>query len=251
MSTADAQVETTSDVDSPTEPVFSQSLEPASEMHLWKSWAPLCNGYPSKQNCDDGDATLFSGLLCLAGEELGCDAVKAAQDTAGKFWRSPRRVGIDTSNSFSRDMALGVLAYLVATRDTGAAQQWLQWIDQNSVCQIKVGGNCQLRTYRYCRDDGDGRCFVTPGMWSMMRRVWEHLNLPLHKEMKTLGENTLVIETEQAAIGYQLHLKGVITLLYQKLDRNFSYEWDLMNTLAQRQPDNLFSAISRKVRAKI
>jgi hypothetical protein len=206
----------------------------------WRSWAPLCQGYPSKGNCDDGDATLFSGLLCLAGEEKGCQAVKAAQDTAGKFWRSPRRVGVDTSNSFSRDMALGVLSYLLATRDTSAAQAWIKWIDQNSVCQLNVGGVCQLRTYRFCRDENDGRCFITPGMWSMMRRVWENLELPLHKEMKTIGEQTLVTEAEQAPLGYALHLKAVIFFLYQKIGKNFAFEWDLINTIAERQPDNLF-----------
>jgi hypothetical protein len=206
----------------------------------WRSWAPLCEGHPSKGHCDDGDATLFSGLLCLSGEEAGCVAVQAAQDSAGKFWRSPRRVGAEAANSFSRDMALGVLAWLVATRDTTAAQSWLQWIDQNSVCQIQVGGTCQLRTWRYCRDDSDGRCLITPGMWTMMRRVWEYLGLPLHKEMKTLGEATLVVEAAQAPLGYALHLKAVMFFLYQAIGRNFPFESDLIQTIIARQPDNLF-----------
>jgi hypothetical protein len=206
----------------------------------WRSWAPLCEGHPSKAACDDGDATLFSGLLCLAGEEQGCAAVKAAQDPAGKFWRSPRRVDEDSSNSFSRDMALGVLSYLLATKDTAAAQAWIRWVDQNSVCQLNVGGVCQLRTYRYCRDDSDGRCLITPGMWSVMRRVWEHLELPLHKEMKTTGEQTLILEAEQAPLGYALHLKAVVFFLYQKMGRSLAFEWDLINTIHERQPDNLF-----------
>jgi hypothetical protein len=224
-------------------PAYSQTIEKPTEilpLATWRSWAPLCQGYPTKGNCDDGDATLFSGLLCLAGEEPGCEGVKAAQDASGKFWRSPRRVGVDTANSFSRDMALGVLSYLLATRDTAAAKSWIQWIDQNSVCQLNVGGNCQLRTWRFCRDDNDGRCFITPGMWSMMRRVWEHLDLPLHKEMKTNGELSLVTEAEQAPLGYALHLKAVIFFLYQKIGKDFPFEWDLINTIAERQPDNLF-----------
>jgi hypothetical protein len=224
-------------------PASIQTVEkPIDVMPLdsWRRWAPLCQGHPSKGNCDDGDGTLFSGLLCLAGEELGCEAVKAAQDNAGKFWRSPRRVAADTNNSFSRDMALGVMGYLLATQDRAAAQNWIQWIDQNSVCQLNVGGVCQLRTYRFCRDDSDGRCFITPGMWSMMRRVWEYLELPLHKEMKTTGEQTMVAEAEQAPLGYALHLKAVIFFLYQKIGRNFAFEWDLINTIAERQADNLF-----------
>ncbi|HYX37867.1 MAG TPA: hypothetical protein VE954_32590 [Oligoflexus sp.] len=224
-------------------PAYSQAVEKPTEilpLTTWRSWAPLCEGHPSKGNCDDGDATLFSGLLCLAGEDQGCRAVKAAQDTTGKFWRSPRRVGVEASNSFSRDMALGVLAYLVATKDTDAAQSWLQWIDQNSVCQIKLGTVCQLKTWRYCREDSDARCLITPGMWSMMRRVWEYLGLPLHKEMRTTGENTLVAEAGQAPLGYALHLKAVIFFLYQKIGKNLPFEWDLIHTIAERQPDNLF-----------
>ncbi len=224
-------------------PAYSQPIATPLEIlpfSAWRSWAPLCQGHPSKGNCDDGDATLFSGLLCLSGEEAGCKAVEAAQDTAGKFWRSPRRVGVDTSNSFSRDMALGVLSYLLATKDQEAAQAWIQWIDQNSLCQLNVGGVCQLRTYRYCRDDSDARCFITPGMWSVMRRVWEHLELPLHKEMKTAGEQTLVTEAEQAPLGYAFHLNAVVFFLYQKMGRNLAFEWDLINTIVERQPDNLF-----------
>lgn len=242
-SSSEAASETEAITKAESGPAYSQPVATAVEilpLTTWRSWAPLCQAYPSKGNCDDGDATLFSGLLCLAGEEAGCQAVQAAQDHAGKFWRSPRRVGLDTSNSFSRDMALGVLSYLLATKDQAAAQSWLQWIDQNSVCQLNGGGVCQLRTYRYCRDDSDGRCFITPGMWSMMRRVWEYLDLPLHKEMKTTGEQTLVIEAEQAPLGYALHLKAVVFFLYQKMGKNFAFEWDLINTIAERQPDNLF-----------
>ena len=249
MGSADATVATESAresapaAESPGLPSYSAPIEKSLEilpLMAWRSWAPLCEGHPSKAECDDGDATLFSGLLCLAGEEGGCAAVKAAQDSAGKFWRSPRRVGRDSSNSFSRDMALGVLSYLLATRDTAAAQSWIRWVDQNSVCQLNVGGVCQLRTYRTCRDDSDGRCLITPGLWSVMRRVWEYLELPLHKEMKTTGEQSLIIEAEQAPLGYALHLKAAIYFLYQKMGRNFAFEWDLINTISERQPDNLF-----------
>jgi len=240
--TVAAEAESLPRTESTPTPSYSSPTEQAvAELALpWRNWAPLCEGFPSKDDCDDGDATLFSGLLCLSGEELACKAVKAAQDSTGKFWRSPRRVGVAASNSFSRDMALGVLAWLVASQDKAAAQAWLQWIDQNSVCQLTVGGTCQLRTWRYCRDDSDGRCLITPGMWTMMRRVWEYLELPLHKEMKTTGENTIVIEAERAPLGYALHLKAAMHFIYQKIGKNYSFEWDLIHTIAERQPDNLF-----------
>src|SRR4051794_20855639 len=68
-------------------------------------WEPphafLCSDhgirFPSKwtsndpSSCDDGDMTLFNGLLCAAGDRRGCDGVSNAQDAGGRFWRSPRR----------------------------------------------------------------------------------------------------------------------------------------------------------------
>ena len=42
-----------------------------------------CDGYPSKENCDDGDSNIFNGLLCLSGESIGCDAVRDAQGRDG------------------------------------------------------------------------------------------------------------------------------------------------------------------------
>src|SRR4051812_26493414 len=60
--------------------------------------------FPSKgadgpDACDDGDMTLFNGLLCLAGVEevdrdgkkqfIGCDAVRKSQGSDGRWWRSP------------------------------------------------------------------------------------------------------------------------------------------------------------------
>jgi hypothetical protein len=57
-------------------------------MTYWRAKAFHCtdNGkdFPSKERmptakdpspCEDGDMTLFNGLLCAAGESIGCDAV--------------------------------------------------------------------------------------------------------------------------------------------------------------------------------
>src|SRR5262245_37216612 len=87
---------------------------------FWKSQGFLCKGtFPSKydardpEGCDDGDMTLFNGLLCLSGEQIGCDAVQKSQGGDGRWWRSPRRVGWELGYdvSFSPDQALGVLGY--------------------------------------------------------------------------------------------------------------------------------------------
>jgi hypothetical protein len=97
---------------------------------FWRQNAFLCAAappsFPSKevlgqpQECDDGDMTLFNGLLCAAGESAGCEAVARSQDTDGRWWRSPRRIGWEAPAhdvSFSPDQSLGDLLYAVQTKD--------------------------------------------------------------------------------------------------------------------------------------
>lgn len=83
--------------------------------------------------------TFFNGFLCLSGEELGCRAVKDAQDAEGRWWRSPRRTAdnLGQKNSFSRDQTMGVL---LATKDTTAASSWLGWIDATPHSSQCCGG---------------------------------------------------------------------------------------------------------------
>ena len=69
--------------------------------------APVCQGTVSKANCDQGDTTLYAGLLCLSGNKIGCETVKHSISENGKVWRSPKAVNNDTPNSSSRDMLLG------------------------------------------------------------------------------------------------------------------------------------------------
>ncbi len=66
----------------------SEPLE--SRLAFWRAQAFKCRvpgseiTFPSRptgsesQPCDDGDMTLFNGLLCAAGEEDGCKAVADA-----------------------------------------------------------------------------------------------------------------------------------------------------------------------------
>ena len=67
---------------------------------------------------------LFGGLLCAANDMRGCALVRDSQDSDGRWWRSPRRnPGNDGDDkSFSRDMSLGVLLYLVRSHDGDAAE---------------------------------------------------------------------------------------------------------------------------------
>jgi hypothetical protein len=91
---------------------------------FWRQKAFLCAAappaFPSKeivgqpQDCDDGDMTLFNGLLCAAGESVGCDAVARSQGVDGRWWRSPRRIGWEAPShdvSFSPDNTSSALKF--------------------------------------------------------------------------------------------------------------------------------------------
>lgn len=149
-------------------PIRTQVQDLQDRMELWNDLAFTCpfgkNGFPSKEDgddrCDDGDMTLFNGLLCAAGDARGCDAVKALQGPNGRWWRSPKRINTkeaqndDEQASFSTDQALGVWAYLAERKDDGDAkrafEKWTTWINNNKRCGarcIPPGG------LRYCEDD--------------------------------------------------------------------------------------------------
>lgn len=208
-----------------------------------------CEGYPSKQSCDDGDSVLFNGLLCASGEVLACEAVKQSQGADGRWWRSPRRVedNLGEENSFSRDQALGVLLYLATSRDEQAAKKWLDWIDANSTCAIEnpLADNCSVKfEYRYCDDDTDGRCLLTDSSWSLMGRVWKSLGLDRHGMMRRFASADASDLQELLASsvepGYRMHLKAVSSFLKLRLGSGESSARDIAREISRRQPENLF-----------
>lgn len=138
---------------------------------LWRANAPFCSGAPSSENCEDGDMTLFSGLLCASGDALGCASVKTAQGVDGRWYRSPRlqqHPDLKPSNSFSWDMALGVQLYAVTTGDKVALARWLQWVEASRPCLTEspvIDGKkyCLVRGWpRWCPDDDEKGCTARP-----------------------------------------------------------------------------------------
>jgi hypothetical protein len=110
---------------------------------------------------------LFAGLLCSVGESYACETVRRSQkldagDDFGRWYRSPRRMetgndadqdgrtnenepegtGLDGDgranegewHTFSYDMALGVMLYLVATSDKESGQRWWDWLHSYTPC---------------------------------------------------------------------------------------------------------------------
>jgi len=132
---------------------------------------PNIKKFPSKEEakslgnfgCDDGDMTLYNGLLCAAGVPEGCDAVERSQTLEqtkdnGRWWRSPRKVhsvepvGAETKiqRTFGADQALGVWAYLAEKKNGERFRRWIAWMDRNPRCIDCLPTRI---TPRYCEDD--------------------------------------------------------------------------------------------------
>lgn len=156
-------------------------------MPLWRGAAPLCDGAPSAQSCEDGDMTLFSGLLCAAGESAGCAAVKDAQGPDGRWHRSPRlrrHPELRPKDSFSWDMALGVQIYAARTGDHASLSRWLSWVEANRPCltetpDILGKSYCLVRGWpRWCTDDHEEHgCTARPQDLATLAVTLEQLHI--------------------------------------------------------------------------
>lgn len=165
-----------------------------------KPFAPVCEGFVSKQNCDQGDAMLFSGLLCMAGNKLGCDTARGAISESGKVWRSPKAVNNDTPNSSSRDMLLGAMAYFVGSKDVEALERVTAYVRQ---------------TGKICEDATDGRCNMTANTRDLLDQVRAFNGLSTAQSRKGYSE-ALALTATTAADGYELHLVAIQLLILKR-----------------------------------
>jgi hypothetical protein len=246
-------------------------------MEFWRTQAFVCadssgQTFPSKElhasaspsECRDGDMTLFNGLLCAAGELAGCDGVKRAQDQAGRWWRSPRLVGIecsqtdtDCSASFSPDMAWGALLYLAQTKDRVALDRWLGWISRSRPCLVNVGFGCLLAGWpRLCTDDfHDKICTFRPTTCASLEAIGEEIGVGagaicreiLGDQLKVLPPNfQWEIDSIAAADaifnqpGFPLHLAAVHVFFLEKIGRTSVKTRFAAVALAVREPRNPF-----------
>ncbi len=256
--------------------------------------APACNVlinekkqlYPSIQDpnskidgkpdaCSYGDMTLFNGLICAgdvfgygwsATESIACLAVKEAQDTDGRMWRSPYRKLVNSFNevnTFSPDMDLGVLLYAVAANDKALLQNWWNWIHHTTPCIQKqlLETGCMIRNLpRFCDDE---ICSLRPWDMRIIEEVALFLKLELPPQLKkydkTLGsfislipgaqtfiENLtasqyIAISTTLSDPGFPLHLEGVRIFLLKLMKKEDERYLDLaIKNLIRRQPENPF-----------
>lgn len=244
---------------------------------LWRPAAFLCEAwkdgvkFPSrptgdaKQPCDDGDMTLFNGLLCASGEPLGCLGVKEALDRdTGQWYRSPRiRVnGNDRGGaSFSPDMALGVQLYLVTTKDVESGWKWLMWLHSHTPCWVEIGETCiiQAPVPRFCTDppkEGEKEnfeCTLRPGDSAALSSTvtWLQKNAGL-AELPTgslrgnlgsfSGKTPALLEAASLVNkpGFSQHLVAVGILLERLQDTKDPSLDRAAKTLAQKEPNNAF-----------
>ncbi|MBC7690465.1 MAG: alkaline phosphatase family protein [Methylotenera sp.] len=206
-----------------------------------RTWTSFCEnpagGQPfmSHGSCPFGDMTLFAGISCLSGEKARCQDVKNAQDSSGRWWRSPGTLGHDGKVTFSRDQGLGVLAYLIATHDTEAALRWQHYIQTE-------GHKLVL-----CKQ-GHGICDIDPGFYNLMYAVWGELGLDrtfLMGLSQIIPPGLKSIETLISPKGYHHHLIGVHLMIRQHLahahdESTFAGEHLTAKTLAKANPLNPF-----------
>jgi hypothetical protein len=248
-------------------------------MAYWRSQAFHCKevsgiSFPSKErvpdadntsSCDDGDMTLFNGLLCAVGEDEGCVGVMRSQGGDGRWWRSPRLIGREAkaSNdqvSFSPDQALGVLLYVTKTQTKVAFQNWTAWLMSHRPCLVEFPrGNCILKGWpRYCPDDlytkgctfrlidcadldVSGK-FLNAPSGSVCKEVLQTFHIDVQK-IKDFLYPTELLALGAAAVNepdYPLHLAAVEIFLMKQLGDSSPYIKDGGVLLANRDNGNPF-----------
>lgn len=183
----------------------------------------------SSTEAEEGDSVLFNGIQCLADKDKfaqACADVKASQGADGRMWRAPARVDKDLIDSFSRDMAMGTAAYLVATHDTELAQKWQSYFEKEG---------------KLCSVSSDSRCDFTPALFGLLGDVWENIGLEPSNSMEAgqVGDDsTVYVQTASVDTGYQLHLNSVYLFVKQRMNQSGGVLTSIANKLVERQPNN-------------
>jgi hypothetical protein len=240
---------------------------------FWESKALMCpadpsrSAFPTKQTgiasqpCDDGDMTLFNGLLCAAGDQRGCQGVAEAQNpNTGEWARSPRIRVLGHNDRgdafFSPDMALGLQLYFVKTGDVKGAWKWLVWMHEHVACSLELFGKCILEAPlpRFCtNDEKDKGCTMRPGdaaqlsaTVSYLQRTYGLPDLPHGRLRGYLGSFSgygpaiVDLDAHLNDPGFPQHLVGVTVLLMRMMGQTDSRIASAAATLASRQPRNAF-----------
>lgn len=203
-----------------------------------RPWALTCEkgiacGEQDDKSLDSGDSMLWGGLLCSSGGEVAqCTATVLSQTSNGQLFRNP---GLSRGkNDSSRDMLLGFLCYLTASRNHTAAKRLIKYLRDND--------------YKLCDNATDNRCNVGriqhTAIWGTMKRVWSHIGLAPTWEMEQgdlQGDESIIkLQSKFSAEGFPLHLVGVELMLRQATNSYSNKLAEAADALRSRQPDNPF-----------
>jgi hypothetical protein len=231
-----------------------------------KKWAAVCpdddknpqlKGQISDYHgeCSQGDVMLWSGLVCLSSyyaqdDELikqRCQDVAKAQGENGRWWRGMSRIENQDNNSFSRDMTIGVLNYLVymgliseneADKEQAREQlkAWLKYI------QSEKGKN------RTCSKASDNRCKLMGMVSYLLQHVASEMGVVDDeiKKYKIIKNNTKMpsmklwlLETKTTPPGYQLHLKAQTLMLLRQTNQIDDKQYlKIMDIIYKKDPNN-------------
>jgi len=196
----------------------------------------------------DGDSALWNGLLCFTGRNpWACDAIKKSQSEDGRIWRSTRRKLTENDGndypqaSFSRDMARGVMLYILQTRDRNLASRWSDYISENgALCPDHTDWSCDIRAQSYRRinhvlatveaQDISFSHTVFPCMW------------PTYPVTSALHETVMEHRVEKNE-SFHLHLAAIDLLMDSQLKKPLyddESRRDMARVLFRRKPYNLF-----------
>lgn len=237
---------------------------------LWRSGAPVCKAsvegvavqFPSKRDCNDGDMTLFNGLLCAAGFDEGCEGVRLAQDGTGRWHRSPRLrndPSLYPQSSFSPDMAIGVQLYFIAAKDraaaTATARRWVSWLEESVPCMAVGANGCIFKSPipRFCTDDEERGCAMRPGDAALLASTLEFVRA-MPPAQTTVGAylrqfkgdmtNLLTLSATVNKPGYSRHLVAASALAFQLINvgsvEDKARVLAAANILALLEPENPF-----------
>ncbi|WP_018858516.1 hypothetical protein [Rhizobium sp. 42MFCr.1] len=254
-------------------------------MAFWEAQAPHCKvgnfDSPTKattdpnQPCDDGDMTMFNGLLCYAGDERGCQAVIDAQDPkSGQWFRSPRIRLLGHNDrgdaSFSPDMALGVQLYLVKKGDVDRAIKWATWLNglvYKNFAPWGVNWFNRLTNHNiawFCLEQYG--CVVRPGDAAALGLTFDYLHdkkgMPVLPDGSIRGTAASWVKWEGVFMwlssnnkpGYSQHLHAVDILLRRLIsgdDNAYKKEAEDLAAKPENKGNAFFAWLAGKDRAEV
>ena len=186
------------------------------------NWAPWCETWPSKDDCNDGDAMAHGiGYLAAVGFEPSkqalIDSVKQ-----GYVERSPKRT--DTEDASSRDQFLGFLAGQLS-----GDKRWLE---------VK---RHVLETNKLCDPSSDGRCNITPTIKALIGHIHTFLGYPTDLELKWATfwfPSVLLGQSGAVPLGYQLNLVANAAWIAYKTGNETNSTYLAAKNAYLRQQDN-------------